>query len=265
MSDERTTEIMRRQEWMESDRQPWVPNWEEIAELLDPRYVNTFRTMSNWNSRQGQDNTEKQFDITPSLALQRFSSAMDWMLTPVTQKYQRIRAVEPALNNIPRVQRYLDEVRDILFRYRYAPKANFASQIGEHWMGLGSFGTSCTFIDRLDGGGLRYKNIHLGEIAFLENHQGIIDTAHRKFQLSARQAAQKFGDKCPKTVLESANNPDSANKKYTFIHCVYPNSDKDTKDYGECSRRCARCRALKQGLRRGVHDRVAAHRDAGFQ
>lgn len=227
MSDERAVEIMRRQEWLEGDRQPWVSHWEEIAELIDPRYVNTFRSESQWGMTQGQDKTEKQFDITPPLALERFASAMDWMLTPMNQKYQRIRCVEPSLNKIPRVMRYLDETRDILFRYRYAPRANFASQIGEHWMGLGGFGTAATFIDRLDGGGLRYKNIHLGEVFFLENHQGIIDTAHRKFRLTARQSAQKFKDKTPEQIVKDANDPTKSEKKYTFIHCVYPNSDKD--------------------------------------
>lgn len=227
ISEDKVNDICKRQETMEADRQPWVSRWEEISEVIDTRYVNTFRSMNSWNVTQGQDNTEKQFDITPPLALSRFASAMDWMLTPMNQKYQRIRCVEPSLNKIPRVMRYLDETRDILFRYRYAPRANFASQIGEHWMGLGGFGTAATFIDRLDGGGLRYKSIHLGEIFFLENHQGIIDTAHRKFRMSARQAAQRFGGDTPEELVKDSKDAKNCDKMYTFIHCVYPNSDRD--------------------------------------
>ncbi len=220
-------ELIRRDEWMEQDRQPWVTRWEEISELIDTRYVNTFRSQNLYNLTQGQDNTDRQFDITPPLALQRFASAMDWMLTPINQKYQRIRPLEESLASMPKIMRYCDAVRDQLFRYRYSPRANFASQIGEHWMGLGGFGTSCTFIDRLDGGGTRYKNIHLGEMKFLENHQGIIDTAHRRFRLTARQAAQKWRDKCPAKLIEEAKDPKTCDKKYTFVHCVYPNSDRD--------------------------------------
>lgn len=227
MSDERATEIMRRQGWMESDRQPWVNEWEDAASLIDTRYVNSFRSLDY--RTQAQDNTQRQYDLTPSLSLSRFASALDWMITPINQKYQRIRPLEDELMKIPRVMRYCDATRDILFRYRYQAKANFASQIGEHWMGLGSFGTSCTFTDKLDGlvGGTRYKNIHLGEMYFLENHQGIIDTAHRKFKLTARQAAQKFGDKCPEQIMKDAKDTKMSEKKFTFIHCVYPNSDRD--------------------------------------
>lgn len=225
MSDERAVELLRRQSWMESDRQPWVQEWEDAASLIDTRYVNTFRSV-NFRT-PGQDNTQRQYDLTPSLSLSRFSSALDWMLTPINQKYQRIRPLEDSLLKIPRVMRYCDAARDLLFRYRYQPKANFASQIGEHWMGLGSFGTSCTFTDRLDGGGTRYKNVHLGEMYFLENHQGIIDTAHRKFKLTARQAVQKWTDKAPAQILEDVKDSTKSEKKYTFVHCVYPNSDRD--------------------------------------
>lgn len=227
MSDETATEILRQHSIMETERQPWVRHWEEIAELIDPRYVNTFRSGQAWNLTQGQDNTAKQFDITPPLALERFASAMDWMLTPMNQKYQRVRPLDDSLAKKPSIMRYCDEVRDILFRYRYSPKANFASQIGEHWMGLGGFGTSITFVDRLDGGGTRYRNIHLGEVCLAENHQGIIDTADRKFRMTARQAAQKWKEKTPEKILKDAQDSKQMHKKYTFIHHVCPNTDMD--------------------------------------
>lgn len=227
---DRLGEILRRQEGMESDKRNWNSFYEEIAALVDTRFVNTFNNDTPWQKSQGQDNTQKQFDSRPVYALNCFSSVMDWMLTPMNQKYQRVRAMQPELNKIPRVARYLDEVRDILFQYRYAPKANFASQMGEHWRGLGSFGTSSLFIDRLDGGGIRYKSCHLGQTYFMENHQGIIDTAHYKFMLTSRQAAQKFkgeGMKCPAKILEEAVDSSKCDTQHVFIHCVYPNSDRD--------------------------------------
>lgn len=224
MSDERAVAALRRQEAMETERQPHVTLWEEIAELIDPRYVNTFRSYGFYNPTS-VDKTQKQYDAAAPLALDKFGAAMDWMLTPRMQKWQRIRASDPSLNKSERVLRYFDEVRDILFKYRYAAKANFASQMFEHWIGLGSFGTAALFIDRLDGGGLRYKGIHLGEITFAENHQGIVDTAHRKFRMTARQAVQKFGDKNPEWVQKKAK--DKPDEKVCFVHCVYPRSDRD--------------------------------------
>lgn len=226
-ANDRLGEVLRRQASMEIDKRNYTNLWEDIAQLIDSRYVNTFRTNTPWLITQGIDRTQKQFDITPPYALNCFSSVMDWMLTPMNQKYQRIRATVPELNKIPRVMRYLDEVRDIVFHYRYLPKANFAANIGEHWRGLGSFGTSSLFIDRLDGGGVRYKSCHLGQTYFLLNHQGIVDTAHYKFSLTSRQAAQKFQDKCPPAIWAEAKDASKCDTVHVFLHCVYPNSDKD--------------------------------------
>lgn len=227
---DRIGEILRRQDGMEGDKRIWNPLYEDVAGLVDPRYVNQFNTNTPWLQSQGQDKTQRQYDSRPVYALNCFSSVMDWFLTPINQKYQRLKSTVPELNKIPRVARYLDEVRDILFFYRSLPKANFASQIGEHWRGLGSFGTSSLFIDRLDGGGIRYKSCHLGQTYFLNNHQGIVDTAHYKFMLTSRQAAQKFTQapyKCPAKIIEEAKDSTKCDTQHTFIHCVYPNSDKD--------------------------------------
>ncbi len=65
-----------------------------------------------------------------------------------------------------------EEVRDILFRLRYAPWANFASQSHEHYISSGAFGTGCTFVDNVIGKGPRYCTYHLREIYFTENFRG---------------------------------------------------------------------------------------------
>lgn len=226
-------DIVRRQGTLETERQPWVCNWEQVAELVLPRYVNTFRSAGLNNKTPGQQNQEKQFDPTPTLALNKFAAAMDSMLTPRLQKWHRLKAIDPQLNKSVRVQRYFEEVRDLLFHFRYAPKANFASQMFEHWTAIGAFGTACLFVDRLDGGGLRYKALPLGEVFFSENHQGMVDTVYRKFTLKARQAVQKFGLKCPEVVQKAAQDQTKQDQNYTFIHCVRPQADFDPfrKDY----------------------------------
>lgn len=219
--------VCARQERMETDRQPWIRTWEEIAELVDPQYVNTFRSYSNDWRTAGQLNSQKQFDSTAALARDKGTAAIHSILTPDNQKWQRLKAMEGALNKSQRCRLYYDEVRDTLFRYRYADRANFVSQISEHWSNLLTFHTSSMFIDRLEGGGLRYKTMHLGEFFFDENHQGIVDTVHRKFKLTARQAVQKFKDKCPSEIVEAAKDEKQKDKTFIFIHCVEPRDDLD--------------------------------------
>lgn len=225
--DSRADEIIRRQERLAGDRGIFEQHWREIAERILPR-SDYFRT----NRAPGDKHTEKVFDATANLALERFASAMESMLTPRTQRWHRLKTISQELDDDPAVRLWLDQVTDILFGVRYSPRANFASQAHEVYMSLGAFGTGGLFIDESIGRGLRYRSIHLGELHIDENHQGVIDTVFRKFQMTARQAAQKWGEsKLPQQIKNALEK--SPDTKFDFIHAVHPNTDKQPfrKDY----------------------------------
>lgn len=207
---------------MRSNRGVWESHWEEIAERVMPSYSRTFR--QNQMITPGAKKTEYMFDSTAAQANTKFAAAMESMLTPRNQKWHRLVPQDKTLFNNREVRQWYEDVNDALFRYRYAPKANFASNQHEIYMGLGAFGTGCLYIDKLDTGGLRYRAIHLAEIFFAENHQGIIDTAIRPFKFTARQAAQQWGKDSLSEQLKSAaeKNPD---QEFEFIHAVMPNDD----------------------------------------
>jgi hypothetical protein len=187
--DSRVADIIREHEQMVSDRGVWEEHWREIAERVLPR--------QDWfqasNKTPGEKRTEKVFDATAGLALERFSAAMESMLTPRTMRWHKLKVRNPEISDDKSIQAYLDEVTDILFQVRYNPKANFASQVHENYMSLGAFGTGAIFIDDVVGTGIRYRSIHLSEVYFCENYAGIIDKVHRKFEMTARQAAQRWG------------------------------------------------------------------------
>lgn len=210
------------------DRGNWESHWQEIAERVLPAYSHTF----NRNSLRtpGEKRTEFIFDSTASVALKRFGAILDSLLTPRNSTWHRLLASEPQLNKDRTTRLWFEEVNRLLFKYRYAPKANFASQNQQNYLSLGAFGSGCVFTDQLRAErGLRYRAVGLGEIYFLENHQGIIDAAYRRFELTARQAEQQWGNKVPETIR---NKPDK-NQKYWFLHCVKPreNYDPERLDY----------------------------------
>jgi hypothetical protein len=135
--DSRSEEVIRQQEQMQSNRGVWEEHWREIAERVLPR--------ENWfqasDKTPGEKRTEKVFDSTAGLALERFAAAMESMLTPRTMKWHKLTVQDPVLAENQQVMAYLDEVTNILFRTRYSPKANFASQVHENYMSLGAFGS----------------------------------------------------------------------------------------------------------------------------
>jgi hypothetical protein len=216
----RASEIIREHEQMVSDRGIWEAHWREIAERVLPR--------QNWfaasDKTEGDKKTEKVFDATAGLALERFAAAMESMLTPRTQRWHKLKVRDSELQDNMEIQGYLDAVTNILFQTRYSPKANFASQAHENYMSLGAFGSGAIFIDDVPNMGIRYKAIHLSEIYFAENFAGVIDKVNRKFDMTARQAAQKWGYDKVSGKIRSAleKNPE---QKFEFIHCVKPNED----------------------------------------
>lgn len=219
--DSSAAEVIREQERMKGCRGIWDSHWQEIAERIWPD-----RALFQGDKPGGEKRTERVFESTPALALTRFAAAMEAMLTPRTQRWHRLSVPDPELEENSEVQRYLDAVTDVLFRARYAPKANFASQQHEAYLSNGAFGTGVIFVDEIVGESLRYRAIPLSEVFIAEDFSGIINRVHRRFKLSNRQAVDMFGkESLPDAIVNKAEGP-QADEKTEFIHCVYENKDR---------------------------------------
>lgn len=220
--------VIKRYDQLYHERVVWENHWTEIAERVLPRYAESMQTGTQYNTR-GDKRTEKMFDSTAALALERFAAAMESMLTPRAQKWHHLRPTDPELRKDHDVKLWFEEATRRLFRERYSPKANYASQQHEVYMGLGAFGTAVMFTDKHDLGGLRYRATDLREILFDVNHQGVVDTTYRKFQLTARQMKQRLElelyNELPDAVLKAAkDNPD---RRFDIIHCIRPRAEVD--------------------------------------
>ena len=223
------SEIIKRYEQLEGERGTWEGHWTEIADRVLPRYSGSMQSPDSGITR-GNKRTEKMIDSTAALGLERFAAAMESMLTPRTQKWHRLKPSDPVLGRDHKVKLWFEEATNMLFKYRYSPKANYASQQHEVYVGLGAFGTSIMFVDSHDGGGLRYQAVDLRELLFDNNHQGIVDTSYRKFSLTARQMQQRVDagrwTSLPDAVSKVISvTPD---RKFEIIHCVRPRHEMDS-------------------------------------
>lgn len=225
-SEEKALRVIREFGAMMSNRGISESHWQEISERCWTGMSWKFNPY--WYSSPGMKKTEYVFDSTAALALNRFSAIIDSLLTPRNSKWHGLRSSNPKLNKRKDVREYFEEATRILFHFRYLPQANFASQNQQGCKSLGAFGNSCMWIDELDWGrgvkrGLRYKTVSLGEVYFAENHQGIVDKVFRHFELTARQAIQRWGQNAPdKAFSAMETNPETP---IHFIHLVEPNAE----------------------------------------
>lgn len=211
--------ILSHEEQLASRRSNFDTWWDEIARRVLPSEA-SFTTIS----AEGEKRTERLFDGTPVTALERFAAVMEDLLTPRTQLWHQLAPEDESLAEDQEVKAYLEQVNKILFSMRYSPRANFASQKHQGYLSVGAFGNSCMLIDDDVGRGVRYRQIHMREIRWAEDHQGRIDTIYRRFCLEARQAVQKFGKKCPEKIRDAAEKEPF--KEFQFVHAVIPNPDR---------------------------------------
>lgn len=207
---------------VQTGRSEFEQQWQEVAERVWPAHVNTFHTNGEGKT-PGAKNTDKLLDSTAAIALTRFGAILDSLLTK--GKWHKLMASNPDLQKLREVRAYFEAATNVLFKYRYAPKANFQAQNHEIMKMLGAYGTGPIFVDNLrEEPGLRYRATHLGEIYFRQNHQGIIDQSWRRFRYDARQVMQRWPN-VKSTHVRNAVEKKSADK-FWIIHCIKPNSDR---------------------------------------
>jgi hypothetical protein len=85
------------------------------------------------------------------------------------------------------------------------------------------FGTAALFVD-MDKDGLRFNARHIAEICISENSQGEVDTVFRKFEITARAMAQRFGEENLPDVAKKDVEKDPY-KKHKIVHALYPRGE----------------------------------------
>lgn len=219
-------ELLREFQTMESKRGIWEKHWEEVAQTVLPYYSTSFYTQGN--TVPGAQRGQNQYDVTANAALWKFAAAMESMLTPANNKWHRMRHPDQNLMKRRDVQLWFDQVNDAMFYYRYSPHSGYQANQHDGYVSIGAFGTSCIFTDeyhdpmRPGVKGLRYRNVHLGELFFAANFQGQIDKVYRRFKMTLRQIAQKWGqDALPETHRNQLK--DKPENEVQVIHIVKPN------------------------------------------
>ena len=212
--------ILAKQAAMESARAPWEQHWQEVAERILPRQDDFFG-----RKQPGQKRTAKVFDSTAIYAAERFAAIMESILTPRTQLWHKLKPKGQAEGEGGPIGEWFDAVNQKLYDLRYSPRAAFASNVHEGYMGLGVFGTTALYCASAPNSPLWYRLNHLSETYFAEDAWGRIDTVHRKYTMTARQVVQAFPkERIPAKVLDLADKkPDTSD--VTVLHCTMPNPD----------------------------------------
>lgn len=214
---------LRRQQEMENERAPLEGLYRDLERFFDPAAAGGF------GGSQSAGVQNYNYDATGMQMLGRFSSAFGAITTPKNERWHGATVVDGDLADLPEVKRWCETAVDRLFKMRYAAHAAAGSAYGQDRRQLGCYGTGPLWIDEWKGRGLFYKSLHFSETFIDTDFRGMVDTVHRKFELSARQARDMFGeDNLPPKIRAALENEKSCDDKFQFVHVIRPNERYET-------------------------------------
>jgi len=106
--------IIKKANQLQGLRVNWESHWEEIAERILPNYSTAFNGTGNIS--KGEKRNQEVFDSTGAIALSRFASAMESMLTPRQQTWHRLAPSDPYLMKDRAVRLWFEDATRILFK-----------------------------------------------------------------------------------------------------------------------------------------------------
>lgn len=212
--------LKRRQAQLEEIRQPWEHDWKRIAEYIIPR----LEFMDEAEITEGGRIGTKRYDGSTQNALEIFASGLQGYSASPSMEWFKLRMRNRMIEKLPGVKEWLEECDEGM--YSAFAISNFYEELYKSFRGIGSIGTVSLYTEEdLNEGKIVFSDIHPIECYIAENRYGKVDTLHRKFKLSARNAIEKFDENklSEKIKKDAEKSPDT---KYEFIHAVFPNNRK---------------------------------------
>jgi Bacteriophage head to tail connecting protein len=216
-------DLLARHKRLKDRRRVWESHWQELAEVMLPRRADFTAQRS-----AGERRSDRLFDGTPMLARRGLSAAIDGLLKPKTARWFRVKALDEGLAEVEGVKRWLEIAEERLYRAIYARRARFIQRSGEVDEDLVTFGTGVLFIG--EGHALNrllFRSFHLKDVVLAENGDGEIDSLFISLRLTARQAAQRFGEDALGKDTREALKSGEADREFLFLQAVLPRDQRD--------------------------------------
>ena len=167
-------------------RKTWETHWQEVAD-----YFLTRKSDITERHTKGDKRNLQVFDATGTHALELLASSLHGSLTSASNRWFSLRFKKSAVNEDDTAKEWLEDSAGKMFLAFH--RSNFQQEIFEAYHDLICFGTAAMFIEADDDDMIRFSTRHIKEIYIAENGKGLVDCIYRRFTITAKAAADKFG------------------------------------------------------------------------
>jgi hypothetical protein len=220
MGDERTRRYRRTLAELDLQRKPYESEWKDLS-----RYLLYRRGLFD-GDRPGRaaSRRSESLDSRPAKSLRNFAAFMHAGLTSPARPWFKLTTQDPELMEFGPVRDWVFGVEQAMYHaYR---KSNFYSTVHTGYLELIGFGVGCIFEEEDDESFIRFHPLTIGEYWIAQNHRGAVDTLYRRFSMTARAMAQKFGrEKLSHAVKTALDRKDLT--WFDVVHVVEPREQYD--------------------------------------
>lgn len=215
MDDTLATNILHKHSELVSQRATWETLWEDIARYVMPRKAGLFTK----DSQPSVEDETYLFDATAVRANMVLANGqLSWM-TPMESRWFSIDPPQP-MESEEAVKQWFKRCTEVM--HGELARSNFYTEIHELYLDRGAFGTAAILVEQGRQSSLNFTKLDIGSFAVSENEEGYVDTISREYEMTARQAALKFGPEALSDVMQAELKNVKSIRKFSCVHMVYP-------------------------------------------
>lgn len=230
-----------------SERNNNVILWNELSEFLLNNQSGIFlgsavaATDSNLSNAPGSKRTQRVFSSVGMQAAQDLAAAFQGTLTNPATVWSNIRLTEDDLNNNGEVVTWIEDCNKKM--HRKFSDSNLYNELGKAYQSFVVLANLAILQETGDENEFLFTSVHLSQLAWAENKNGLVDMVFRKFKYSAKQCIERWGENNHPSIIKAYEK--DPNAEFDFLHCIYPRDKKDIK-------------LTKIGLAEGKHRPIAS-------
>lgn len=239
MADSRARDVLMRQTEFEYERSSYETVWEAVAEFCDPDAPDQFRNRGGYAGKTSQpERSERRgsrvYDNTINIAANRLTSGLESLIIPQSEKWHGLSTAAMDDEETDEEKEWAEGLRDFLFSLRYSANSNFVPATQACLRNVVRYGPAYLYAEEGFGSTLiRYASIPVVEGYIGRNRWGKVDTFHRKYERTARQAAQILGyEKLPPKIKALVDDPQKCEEKISLIQCIKPRDERKMYNLG---------------------------------
>lgn len=201
-------------------REPWMKRWQDVS-----NYVSPFNGRFSVNDHQEGRSYKYIYDNEAGSALNILASGLASTATSPVRQWFKL--------NIPDSEAMLDidtagwcvDIEHILLRVFQA--SNTYNSLHSLYRELCLFGVGADIIFSDPDNIIRHHVLTAGEYCIQVNHNSIVDTIYREFQLTVAQAVREFGYENLSRTMQQRFDQGHLDEWHTFCHAIEPRIDRD--------------------------------------